>query len=440
MRPRDQPREHGCSCCTRRRKSGYAAPRLSCCASCPPGAGDLEPGNPHARVPCRPRTGHWRLAGLAAHLAGVCTPRPGTTLYEQVELVDSETRQRLASLPFVEVETSGAEVTIRLPYPAIINGNRLDAFWRVAGDTLRRSAPWRQLRRSANLTLHLNDGDQTFTDVAAQAVVDDEQARLSLGFRPATAGTAPAEAAELTIACRRRGATPASVYKFTTGAAGLPCSLLVSFWPDIDRVGRSGAFAGSVSAHEQAGRWRAELKGRLSGIDLGLLLADFPHKFTGMAEAQLDLVPHRRRARGRGRGAVDRRARVCQPFAHRGRAGQPALASHARSHRWPRRSPIRPHGDCLRRRRRGLTMRGATERPGAIIVDPQERVLMHQAARQVPVVSLVRTLVPQSAVQVPATRETAGLVTWLPVPSIAARAGDEEPTLKARLLPIPIRK
>jgi hypothetical protein len=56
------------------------------------------------------------------------------------------------------------------------------------------------------------------------------------------------------------------------------------------------------------------------------------------------------------------------------------------------------------------------------------------------VLDLVRTLVPQSDVQVPATRETAGLTGALPVPSIVLRPGTEEPLPHVRPLGVnPLR-
>ncbi len=66
--------------------------------------------------------------GWQAKLTEVSTPRPGTLLYRWLELSDPDNGQLLARLPFVEIEM-GEVVSVRLPYPAIINGTRLDAFW-----------------------------------------------------------------------------------------------------------------------------------------------------------------------------------------------------------------------------------------------------------------------------------------------------------------------
>ena len=55
----------------------------------------------------------------------------------------------------------------------------------------------------------------------------------------------------------------------------------------------------------------------------------------------------------------------------------------------------------------------------------------------------MRTLVPQSEVQVPATKETIALTSWLPVPSITPEPGHEEPLISGQILkitPRPLRE
>ncbi|MEX2114937.1 MAG: hypothetical protein WD845_17220, partial [Pirellulales bacterium] len=51
-----------------------------------------------------------------------------------------------------------------------------------------------------------------------------------------------------------------------------------------------------------------------------------------------------------------------------------------------------------------------------------------------PAVNLLRTLVPQSAVHVPATRETNPLAAFLPVPPLVSPAGQEGPLPQARAI------
>ena len=70
--------------------------------------------------------------GLRARLARASSPRPDVMLYEGLELADPDTSEHLATLPFVEVRFDEATLHVKLPYPAAINGARLDALWRFA--------------------------------------------------------------------------------------------------------------------------------------------------------------------------------------------------------------------------------------------------------------------------------------------------------------------
>ncbi len=85
----------------------------------------------------------------------------------------------------------------------------------------------------------------------------------------------------------------------------------------------------------------------------------------------------------------------------------------------------------------GMSLRGEVPRTrGGMLVDKRRVLVGEPPISYQPVVALVRTLVPQSEVQVPATRETVVLTGRLPVPSIvpepgrraaAACPGDERP-------------
>jgi hypothetical protein len=379
--------------------------------------------------------------GWQARIGAVHSPRPGTTLYEQVELVDGDSHQRLARLPYVEVHQSGGQLTIALPYPGTINGMRLDAFWRLACDALRQTSDWQIMHFEAqNLTLRLSDGDRTLTELSGQIEMRETLAQATLSFKSA-GRDAKATATQLNVTRQRQPASPATIYHFNTGNRSLSCSLLAPFWPGVERTGKTCEFSGTVTAFEQSGRWRAEVKGRATGIDLSQLLSDFPHKLTGTAEAQLDSVRIEQgriaTAAGRltaGPGYISRSLIEAAQANLQLQATLEAVEGPA----------VRPYDQLnlsFDANAEGLAVVGSAARQnGALVVDPQGRVLMERLdGQRVPVVNLVRTLVPQSAVQVPATRETAGLVGWLPVPSIAARDDGEPPVLKAGLLPAPLR-
>ncbi len=378
--------------------------------------------------------------GWEARLKRVSTPRPGTTVYERVELFDPATRQRLAELARVEVRQSGSQVAIHLLDSAVINGDRLDAFWQLASDQVRHgAASWQLDLEASTLTLHRSDGDQSLADVAAHSQILPEQSRLVVGFRRDSPEIKGAPLAELGITRQGRPVAPVTTYTFSTGGGPLPCTMLRPLLPGVDRLGLSSTFDGTVAARQQAGQTSAELAGKLSGVDLASLLFGFPHRLTGVADVQFKQLRieggHVALASGKlsaGPGFISRSLiEAAQANLHL----QATLAGidGPAERQYEKLSLFFEAGP------QGLSVRGA-DAQGAVIVDPQGEVLMQQTtAAKVPVVNLVRALVPQSNVQVPATRETAPLVSWLPVPSLSPPRG-ESPPLKARLQSAPLRK
>lgn len=379
-----------------------------------------------------------RQLGWHVRLAQVTSPRPGLTLYEELELTDPEAGQLLARLPFVEVQTTGDAITIKLPFPSMVNGTRLATFWRLAHEQLRDAHEWRQLRIEAqNVTLHLSDGDQSFTQVRGELDNAEHQAQLKLNFCRATAGDAPVEPAELSILRNRQSTPPASVIQFHTGGTPLPCALVASVWPGVESLGTASTFAGKVSAAEASGPWKAEFSGRVSGIDLDLLMGQFPHKLSGPAEATLERVNLQD---GRVESAIGTLVAgpgvISRSLIHSAQANlHVQLAPEAVSG-----AENRPHYKQLHlafnMAEGSLALTGEIpDQKGALLVDVNDRVLARQPdVVNQPVVNLVRTLVPQTAVQVPATRETDGLTRFLPVPSIVTPAGSETPLPQAKAL------
>jgi hypothetical protein len=376
--------------------------------------------------------------GLVAHLGKASTPRPGVTLYDSLELSDPDTRQPLARLGFVEVDASGRVLAVRLASPGVVNGTRLDAFWQVAQAALRSVEKSESvLFEAQNLTVHLSAGDQTLTDVTAGIDSAGEQVRLTGSFRLAASRSKASEPATFALARHREAKSAGCVLQFSTGTAPLPCSLAGSIWPNVNRLGGASEFQGSIVAAIDDNTWKARLDGRLSRVDLDLLVsAQFPHKLTGFADAELEHVAIQN-------GRIETAAGVIS--AGPGSIGNSLVRSaHAHLHL---QATEAPEGDGERPYHKfavafavnaeGLMMRGEVPHAaeGALMVDEhQETILREPNLLAQPVVNLARALVPQSQVQVPATRETASLVRALPVPSIAPAADGQEQPIQARSL------
>lgn len=378
--------------------------------------------------------------GWRVQIEGVSLPKPGLTLYQGLEISDADDSQLLAEAPFLEVRAGDDGTVLALPFPATANGLRLDAILR-SGELLLRSVDEGESWTLAaqNVTVHLKSGDQTLAGCTGTLERDEQGARLSLSFGLAESKPPDAAAAkmEMTIADASDAASPCSV-SFTTGGAPLPCTLVGSYWPAALRLGSAATFEGRVAATRSAGHWNAELAGTFHNVDLSRLLESFPHKLTGVAEINIE------RAK-----IVDGRI---EQAAGKLVAG-PGIISRSLVHAAQQHLGLEPSRQTLLGRdnhlvfrelnlafdidQRGLLLRGEfSKAPGAVLVDEKLVLVRQGASERVPVVNLLRTLVPQSSVHVPATRETSPLAALLPVPALTPQAGQEESLPQARAISI----
>ena len=376
--------------------------------------------------------------GWQTRLEAVSTPRPNLLLYRGLELADPNHGQLLARLPFVEIDTSGESTTIRLPYPAIVNGTRLDAFWTALRDLARTSSGTQHLEfEASNLTVHLEEGDQSFTDLVGRLDGDASQAMAKLAFCRAMSGVQQtSEACEVVLTRRQHAGTLIHSLEFSTGGTALPAGLIASIWPGVEQLGQRCTFTGRVSAVEQGGNWRTEIRGDLLEIDLDPLVSPFPHKLTGLAAARLDRVTIAGGRLESAAGSVTAGPGVISR----------SLVQSAETHLHVRAADeaVRGQNNLLGYVQlcagfevgpQGMTLRGAVPgTKGALLVDEQFVLVEEAPVASQPVVDLVRTLVPRSEVQVPATRETVILTSTLPVPPIVPEPGWEEPLPQARPL------
>ncbi len=294
--------------------------------------------------------------------------------------------------------------------------------------------------RRKNVTLHLNDGDQTLTNLSVRLQHDPDGAQLTLSFGMAgsQSGKASSPASiDVSLAAGADSNTP-YVVRFDTGGASLPCSLIGSYWPAAGRLGPASTFDGRVTATRNAGLWTLELNGRLREVDLERLLEPYPHKLNGTAEIVLE---HATIVNGQLVSAAGKLV-----------AG-PGVISRSLIHAAEQHLGVEPSRQTMLGRdnhieyrelnlafkidQAGLVLRGEFPKaPGAILVDEKVVLVRQGADKPLPVVNLLRTLVPQSAVHVPATRETNPLAAFLPVPAVRSPAGQEEQLPQARAITV----
>jgi hypothetical protein len=220
-----------------------------------------------------------------------------------------------------------------------------------------------------------------------------------------------------------------------TGSTPLPCSLVASIWPIVAQVGKVCEFRGTIGASVENDRWRAQLRGQLSRIDLNLLVSrHFQHKLTGLADADLQLATIENgrieAASGKlsagpgliGRSLIDSAETSLQtPIAPEATKIETRTLPYTRLHAAFQISPA------------GLALRGAIpEMPGVLVANERTPLVLEPVAPLQSVLNLVRALVPVSELQVPATRESDYLTRALPIPSVAPAEGLDEPVPNAR--------
>jgi len=261
------------------------------------------------------------------------------------------------------------------------------------------------------------------------------QTNVLLRFRLVGADTP--EPARLRVVRNRQLSPPATGFELYTGDGELPCRLLAMGMSELRSLGPRCRFRGYVWADETTDGWEGELTGQLVELDLGSLVSDhFPHRLSGIGRATVQSARfhHGRLEEGNatlvaGPGAIDRSLVVAamdclglapgaepipvgEQIAYRQLAVTATLDA----------GGLRLHGQC------------AAGGPGTILSDGRVALLAESPRRLHPVSALVQSLVPASALQVPASRQTDWLLRHLPVPdAIPSPASIALPTAHLRL-------
>jgi hypothetical protein len=213
---------------------------------------------------------------------------------------------------------------------------------------------------------------------------------------------------------------------------------LAPSWSPAQRLGAAATFNGRIAASRDSGRWKLNVSGLVTGIELDSLLAVFPHKLTGTANLTLQhaTIEDGRLAAVAGTLAAGP-GTISRSLIHSAQDSLALAVSRQafldRTSRLPdRRLEMAFDVDAS-----GLSLHGRLpQSPGALLVDDVNVLAREPAIERQPVVNLLRALVPQTAVQVPATQETSGLAAFLPIPPIVPPPGSEAPLPQARAIKV----
>jgi hypothetical protein len=386
-----------------------------------------------AYLRCQSEQLSWQL-GLKVSLAGVRHVRPGNVLYENVELADPETGRVILHCRLVETDyrrvtdaqgTPRSSLVLAASQPEI-EAAELGEVWRLVDRMLTRRAGCDEIELrlvAGELTLKAAGASSTLRDVEGRVEILKAGTQAELVF--GRADDPAAGPAHIRVGRNCQITPPATQLELDTGGGPLPCPVLASQLGALGDLGAGSRFCGSLRVVETPDGLSGELAGLLSDVNLDRLVSDrFPHKLSGTADVK---IQNARFERGRletaagsliaGPGVVSR-SLLDSAVQCLGLTGEP-----------------RPPGEelvpfhqiamefCLDER--GLQLRGTCPaRPsGTLFVDSQGRLLGEPAAQPMLATALVRTLVPASEIQVPATRETAWIIHRLPMPGAVAAQG-----------------
>ncbi len=376
--------------------------------------------------------------GLRTTLADVAYPKPGLTLLEGLQLADPETGLPLVQMRFLEAGGGERTAALVASQPEI-DAAQLARLWRVVDARLRESVDSQPLVRLAasEVTLHLPDGSQTLTEFLGQLDTRSSSTErvVSINFR--LAGAAAADPIRIRYARRVADdalptahrplptARVATLVELHTGGEAVPVWLLAGPLGIAHHLGPHARFRGSIWASETSEGWEGEISGQLLDVDLQSLVSEqFPHRLSGPAEIT---IQNARIHRGRLEEASG------MLTAGPGVVSRSLLAAAVESLHWisgdaaAKVAPLEQYEQLALRftiDAGGLTVRGQCPgAAGAILTSRNGIVLSESGAAAVPVVALLRTLVPQSEVQAPATRESSWLIGRLPVPEVMPPTG-----------------
>jgi hypothetical protein len=386
-----------------------------------------------------------RQLGLVVKIDAVRHLRPGVVLYEGIELADPETGQTMLRSRCLEIawrRQADGQGQLRPTLCVIASQPEVETAtigvgWRWVQRLLENS-PGRSeanvLVSADAVTLRAGDRSQTMSEVAALLEALPNRTSAQIDFRLVGADTP--EPARIRIVRNREVSPPASRFELTTGDGELPCSVLALAIDELKPLGPRCRFYGQVWANETPDGWDGEVAGQLTDLDLGSLITDhFPHRLSGIGRVTNMSARFRR-------GRLEECCGVVA--AERGLIGR-SLVKAAVERLGLAAPESLPPGDRIAYRElamsivfdaNGLRLRGlcSTGEPGTILSDGRNRLLGEPMRGSQPMAALVQMLVPQSVVQVPASRQTDWLLRHLPVPDVLSPPGSEAvPTARVHL-------
>jgi hypothetical protein len=368
--------------------------------------------------------------GVAVAIDNLSYPQPALAELSSVKLADRETKLLLAQCRRVEIERLPEAWQVTLVEPAIARGALpalVRRFHERAFAAAVKQAP--PIRISATQLILEGDNEaQGLAQLAALWEATSAGPALTLHFALPADEQSPIEV-RIT---RNQQLTPPATQIEWNCPAPLPVSLAAGFAPDLAGLGQQATVSGSGGLLWESGSVRGKLTGEIRGIDLSRLIGErFPHLLTGQANLKLDEA-----ALDGGRLTSVRGTLVTSG----GRISRSLVAAAAEHLALDAEMPPEEEESARYRKLalrfeltdQALHLAGIDDSQPALVTTDAGPLLSAPQEHQVPAVALVRMLVPDSQVQVPATKQTAALLRIIPLPAVElselARKSSHTPT------------
>jgi len=361
--------------------------------------------------------------GLQARCSDVSFPRPGVTVFDQLDLSLGQSSDALVHIPRLEIDRSQSVISATVDSTEIHVSHLL---------TISRPL-WRELDRDhcgrlrvlvQSLTIDGNARSSPISfSVQLEPNAEGNQVKLSLW----QIGLEPIELA--TVIVRDSAAPGDGPAIHFQSKCDLPCDLLAEFWPGAKRLGSKSRFRGIARVQQTADGWQAAIEnGLLTNVDLNRLAAgQFPYQIAGLATVRL------------------LKAQVSESrlqFASGDLVTGPGVIQHGllkaaeKEFGWKLAIPTGKHQPSVKFDAMALSFeldstgallqgRSGGENSGTLLNDSTGGALLSQdEARRLPISALIRTVVPASPDVLPASQQAAELARLLPLP------GGEQNSLK----------
>jgi hypothetical protein len=378
--------------------------------------------------------------GLAAQIDEVRYSRLGVAELVGVRLVDAESQAVVVETSRVEIAVKADGWQIAAERPVIL-GDQLDCLARVVGPRILESRHAATVWMApCDVLIKRKSQEQSLEKVAGEIHFSADKTEFEVSWQLPGAASA-VDLIRLVATRDRAAAMPVKRYRLDTGKTTLPCRLAAELVPELANLGRECQFRGAVECCDAAGEFSGQLSGTLTQVDLDSLVTErFGHQLSGLANVRIErgLIENGKLSELRGTiqasdGAISR-SLVLAAAEHLGlNAADEAIGGGADERFAFGRLAMefQISGAALR-------LRGTADakQEGILLVNAAGPILTSPPKHSVAAVSLLRTLLPDREYQVPATRQTAALVSLLPVPDASSSRPAEAPLhTPTRLLP-----